>query len=234
MANETRRALLDCFVDLFAYAALFKKNCVLTQPPFEQVNGDIRRLMQACAQKMVTAGIDPRGFDDARFALCAWIDETIMNSPWQHRAAWQRALLQSEYYNTVNAGAEFYDRMNQLGPDQNDVREIYYLCLGLGFAGRYSVEGDEFLLDQLKKSSLRSLIGQVLEPVSYARGTLCETAYRVPAGEVAAAPTSTGMNAKLKLMLIALPPALVLVLFVIFFFVLNGVVDNFLLNVREN
>lgn len=233
MENKSSRALLDSFVDVFAYVALFKKTCVLTQPPFEQINGTIRRLMQDSAQKMVTTGIDPRAFDDARFALCSWIDETVMNSPWQHRAAWQRTLLQSEYYNTVNAGAEFYDRLNQLHPEQNDVREIYYLCLGLGFTGRYSGEGDEFLIDQLKKSNLRSMIGQVLEPVSYARGTLCETAYRVPAGEVAAAPAQVGMNAKLRWMLIALPPVVVLLLFFIFFFVLNGVVDNFLLNVRE-
>jgi type VI secretion system protein ImpK len=233
MANAGPRALFDCFVDLFAYVVLFKKECALTQPPFEQVNGKIRQLVQDSAQKMVTAGIDPRSYDDARFALCAWIDETVMNSPWQHRASWQRVLLQSEFYGTVNAGAEFYDRLNQLHPEQNDVREIYYLCSGLGFAGRYSVEGDEFLLDQLKKSNLRSLIGQVLEPVSYARGTLFDVAYRVPAGETASVPTRVGMNARVKLLLMALPPAVVIILFLIYFFVLNGVVDNFMLHVRE-
>jgi len=233
MASNASRALLDCFVDVLAYAALFKKTCALAQPPFEQVNGKIRQLMQDSAQKMVTAGIDPRSYDDARFALCAWIDETVMNSPWQHRAAWQRTLLQSEYYNTINAGAEFFDRLNQLHPDQNDVREIYYLCLGLGFAGRYSMEGDEFLRDQLKKSNLRSLIGQVLEPVSYARGVLFENAYKTPAGEVPAARGALGMNPRMRWLFIALPPLLVLALFLIYFFVLNGVVDNVMLHVRE-
>jgi type VI secretion system protein ImpK len=233
MASSQSRALLDCFVDVLAYAALFKNTCALAQPPFEQVNGKIRQLMQDSAQKMVTAGIDPRSYDDARFALCAWIDETVMNSPWQHRAAWQRTLLQSEYYNTVNAGAEFFDRLNQLHPDQNDVREIYYLCLGLGFAGRYSMEGDEFLRDQLKKSNLRSLIGQVLEPVSYARGVLFENAYKTPAGEVPAARGALGMNPRMRWLFIALPPLLVLGLFLIYFFVLNGVVDNVMLHVRE-
>lgn len=233
MASESSRALLDCFVDVLAFTTLFKKTCALNQPPFEQVNGKIRQLIQDSAQKMVTAGIDPRRYDDARFALCAWIDETVMNSPWQHRASWQRALLQSEYYNTVNAGAEFFDRLNQLHPDENDVREIYYLCLGMGFAGRYAGEGDDFLLDQLKKSNLRSLIGQVLEPVSYARGVLCETAYKIPAGEVPVQAGRVGMSPRLSLLLMALPPLLVLALFLIFFFVLNGVVDNFMLHVRE-
>lgn len=234
MGSSSSRALLDCFVDVFAYTVLFKKSCALAQPPFDQVNAKLRGLLQESAQKMVIAGIDPRSYDDARFALCAWIDETVMNSPWQHRAAWQRALLQSEYYNTVNAGAEFFDRLNQLHPDQNDVREIYYLCLGLGFAGRYSMEGDEFLRDQLKKSNLRSLIGQVLEPVSYARGLLFEGAYKTPAGELPAAKGAMSMNPVMRWMFILLPPLLVLVLFLIYFFVLNGVVDNLMLHVREN
>lgn len=234
MASSSSRALLDCFVDVFAYTVLFKKTCALAQPPFDQVNAKLRRLLQESAQKMVIAGIDPRSYDDARFALCAWIDETVMNSPWQHRAAWQRALLQSEYYNTVNAGAEFFDRLNQLHPDHNDVREIYYLCLGLGFAGRYSMEGDEFLRDQLKKSNLRSLIGQVLEPVSYARGVLFEGAYKTPAGEIPAAKGAMSMNPVMRWMFILLPPLLVLVLLLIYFFVLNGVVDNLMLHVRES
>lgn len=233
MADQSARALLDCFVDVLAYTVLFKKTCALNQPPFDQVNGRIRQLIQDSAQKMITAGVDPRRYDDARFAMCAWIDETVMNSPWQHRTAWQRALLQSEYYNTINAGAEFYDRLNQLHPDENEVREIFYLCLGMGFAGRYSLDGDEFLLDQLKKSNLRSLIGQVLEPVSYARGVLFETAYKTPEGEVQTQAGRVGMSPFLGMLLMALPPTLVLVLFVIFYFVLNGVVDNFMLHVRE-
>ncbi len=234
MASSAARALLDCFVDVFAYTALFKKTCALAQPPFDQVNVKIRQLVQDSAQKMVTLGVDPRSYDDARFALCAWIDETVMNSPWQHRAAWQRTLLQSEYYNTVNAGAEFFDRLNQLHPDQNDVREIYYLCLGLGFAGRYSMDGDEFLRDQLKKSNLRSLIGQVLEPVSYARGVLFEGAYKTPAGELSTPKGAMSMNPVMRWLFILLPPLLVLGLLLIYFFVLNGVVDNVMLHVRES
>ena len=131
MASSASRALLDCFVDVLAYTALFKKTCALAQPSFEQVNGKIRQLIQDSAQNMVTASIDPRSYDDARFALCAWIDETVMNSPWQHRSAWQRRLLQSEYYNTVNAGTEFFDRLNLLHPDQNDVRNLLFV-FGIG------------------------------------------------------------------------------------------------------
>lgn len=234
MASSAARALLDCFVDVFAYTALFKKTCALAQPPFDQVNVKIRQLVQDSAQKMVTLGVDPRSYDDARFALCAWIDETVMNSPWQHRAAWQRTLLQSEYYNTVNAGTEFFDRLNLLHPDQNDVREIYYLCLGLGFAGRYSMDGDEFLRDQLKKSNLRSLIGQVLEPVSYARGVLFEGAYKIPAGELSTPTGAMSMNPVMRWLFILLPPLLALGLLLIYFFVLNGVVDNVMLHVRES
>ena len=152
-SSDSNKPLLDCFIDIFSYVVLLKKTVAVMQPSFESVNGTIRQLFNESAQKMVTCGVDPRSYDQARFAIAAWVDETVMTMPWSHRETWQRKLLQSEYYGTMSAGSEFFDRLNQFHPEQNDVREIYYLCLGLGFMGRYSMEGDQFLLEQLKKSN---------------------------------------------------------------------------------
>jgi type VI secretion system protein ImpK len=235
MANKNAAQLRDCFVDLIGYTVLLKKTCAVTQPAFEEVNSRIRQLVNESAQHVVTYGVDPRDYDDARFAICAWIDETIMNVPWAHREQWQRNLLQSELYGTTNAGSEFFERINQLSPDQTDVREIYFLCLGLGFMGRYSLEADQFLLEQLKKSSLRSLTGKVSEPLAYAHENMFASAY---GGQVSGL---TGLFPKvlqpsasgLRILLWSVPPLLLIILYVIYTFVLNGVMDNLMLHVME-
>jgi type VI protein secretion system component VasF len=56
--------------------------------------------------------------------VLSWIDEMFLNSNWPQRNQWQHMML--TYYGTLNAGEEFF---------RHDVREIYYLCLSLGFQG---------------------------------------------------------------------------------------------------
>lgn len=233
--NRSANLLRDCFIDVISYVVLFKKNCAVVQPSYDEVNSRIRRMINESAQTMVTLGVDPRDYDEARFAISAWIDETIMNVPWIHREMWQRSLLQSEMYGTVNAGSEFFDRLNQLHPDQNNVREIYFLCLGLGFMGRYSLEGDQFLLEQLKKSNLRSLTGKVSEPLAYSHENLFGCAYQVHDSPEAER-FSKGFKSSgpgLRILLWTLPPVLIVALYFIFTFVLNGVVDNLMIHVVE-
>ena len=37
-----------------------------------------------------------------------------------------------------DAGDEFYDHLAALRPEQNHAREVYYLCMALGFEGQYA------------------------------------------------------------------------------------------------
>ena len=53
----------------------------------------------------------------------------------------------------------FFKKLNSIGPHQRDVREVYYICLAMGFAGQYCNEGDDYLLEQLKTSNLKVLSG---------------------------------------------------------------------------
>ncbi len=46
--------------------------------------------------------------------------------------------LAPELFRTNRAGDEFYDHLARLRADQHHAREIYYLCLALGFEGRYA------------------------------------------------------------------------------------------------
>jgi type VI secretion system protein ImpK len=124
-------------MDLVAYVAYFTRRAGSRQPPFEQVKGDIQRLLSDSQKKMSQGHFSQEDYDLARFAIVAWADETILSSDWNSKDKWQREQLQRIYYQTTDAGEIFFDRLNSIGPHQRDVREVYYLCLALGFKGRY-------------------------------------------------------------------------------------------------
>lgn len=177
-SRESATRMLDCYLDIFTYVVHFRKTCATSSPPFEEVSQKIKNLLNVGAKKAVSLQIDPRDYDMARFAVCAWIDETMMNVSWVHSSNWMHALLQTEHYATVNAGTEFFDRLAAIRPDQQAVREIYFMCLGFGFLGQYSLEKDLLLLTQLKKSNLNSLVGPTGELLGIKNKTLFKAAYK--------------------------------------------------------
>ncbi|HOJ14027.1 MAG TPA: DotU family type IV/VI secretion system protein, partial [Deltaproteobacteria bacterium] len=163
-------------------------------------------------------------YDAACFAVCAWIDETIMNSSWEHRQLWMKEPLQLRFYQTTNAGELFFERLGGLGVHQREAREVYYLCLAMGFMGRFVREEDRFLLDQLKTSNLKVLTGSSLGTPQLSSQALFPEAY--PTGE---APSRKGAGRGLPLILTAavaaVPVVLFVVLAVVYSFVLGNVAD---------
>ena len=144
---------------LIAYTNYFLKNVSEGVYAYERVRPEVERLLEKSETEAADQSFNPADYDLARFALCAWIDEAILSSNWSEKGKWRKEPLQKLYYKVANAGESFFERLNSLGPHQRDVREIYYLCLAMGFAGQYVHQGDEYLLDQLKLSNLKFLTG---------------------------------------------------------------------------
>jgi type VI secretion system protein ImpK len=217
--------LSETFMDAIAYVVYFLKTSDKRALPFEQVRA---RVLQLLAESQKAADEFPDAdYDQARFAICAWIDEAVMNSQWAERTAWQREPLQLKFYQTTNAGEIFFDRLNSLAGHQNDVREVYYLCLAMGFMGRFIKDEDRFLLEQLKTSNLKVLTGSSMGLPSLKKAQLFPDAY--PAQAVQAAPR----KAKFGIMEIALglsPVVLFGVLYLIYSFVLHNVSASLFVN----
>lgn len=213
--------LSDCYMELIAYVAYFLKSAGKKQPPFEQVRSRVEGMLSAAYNEAV----EPFGGEDAdlaRFAVCAWIDEAILSSGWNEKASWQKEPLQLKYYKTLAAGELFFEKLNALGLQSNDAREVYYLCLAMGFMGRYCKEGDKFLLDQLKTSNLKVLMGSSAGVPTLKKTQLFPEAYP-PAGRVPVK-TSSGFGAGLiNIILIAVPVALFGLLYGIYYFVLGNI-----------
>lgn len=84
----------------------------------------------------------------AKYALCAAIDETVLAGSPELREFWELRPLQLQLFGDQLAGEHFFDRLEQLraeGRSRVEVLEVYYLCLLLGFKGKYALEASEKL-----------------------------------------------------------------------------------------
>lgn len=108
------------------------------------------------------AGLPSEDLRLARFALTAFIDETIARSDWFGKQAWASRPLALDYFKTNNAGDEFFDHLEQLRqrPDaKTGLLEVFYNCMSLGFEGKYA------LTDPRQLRALVETIGRDLERV---------------------------------------------------------------------
>ena len=92
------------------------------------------------------AGYSADDIKMATLALVGFLDESILNLRDPMFADWPRKPLQEELFGIHMAGEIFFRNLEQLltRPDSAelaDVLEVHYLCLLLGFGGRYSVGG---------------------------------------------------------------------------------------------
>ncbi len=146
--------LVDCFLKPLAYAAYLgglSDDAAVTLP---QATQNLHRLLAESEQMASQADFVQQEYHEARFAVCAWIDETILNSDWPERDQWLGALLQRMFYATNRAGEEFYTRMQNLSDSNIQVLEVFHHCLALGFKGRYFSPEMADELEAIKKYEL--------------------------------------------------------------------------------
>jgi type VI secretion system protein ImpK len=68
------------------------------------------------------------------------MDEQVLTSKWNAREQWSREPLNIVLNQDPEGGVNFYRRMEGLRENQPEVKEIYLLCLALGFRGKYATE----------------------------------------------------------------------------------------------
>lgn len=101
----------------------------------------INATFEGLRQKAQQADIPSADAMEAIYAIAAFMDEQILRSPWPARQQWMAQPLQLAYFHENTAGEGFFQRLAGLesDPDRAHVVQIYYLCLALGFQGKYAV-----------------------------------------------------------------------------------------------
>jgi type VI secretion system protein ImpK len=108
----------------------------------------IKRLLDKAGLEAARAGVAHEDVQAAKFAMVAFIDETILSSEWAEKDRWLARPLQLEIYDRYDAGEEFFVKLETLRGQRvhrAEVLEVYYLCMALGFKGRYQLHDQERL-----------------------------------------------------------------------------------------
>lgn len=88
-------------------------------------------------------GIDAQDVKIARYAICATLDDVVLNTPWGGQSIWAQQSMVGTFHKETVGGDRFFDLLARLEkePGTNiDLLEFLYMCLALGFEGRLRVE----------------------------------------------------------------------------------------------
>jgi type VI secretion system protein ImpK len=116
-----------------------------------------REAMKTAANQALAAGYNADDAKYATFAAVAFLDESVLNSQNPIFADWLRKPMQEELFGTHIAGEVFFQNLQQLlgrsdSHDLADLLEVHYLCLLLGFCGKYRA-GNRGELDQIMNAT---------------------------------------------------------------------------------
>ena len=92
----------------------------------------------------------------SKFALASFVDETVLTNNFPLRDEWEKYPLQLEYFGEQLAGNKFFDKLKAMLKQMQvtaDAVEVYYICMLLGFKGRYGVYEQEKLLAIMQKTA---------------------------------------------------------------------------------
>ena len=102
----------------------------------EQLAGEIKSF----EDRSIDQGSTTEQVKIASYFLCCLIDETVLNTPWGNQSNWGQHSLLIQFHREARGGERFFrllDRLKQHPAQGLSLLELAYLCLSLGFEGKY-------------------------------------------------------------------------------------------------
>ena len=130
--------------------------------------GDLRdravREMRDFEQRVRDLGLPIELLRPAHYALCASLDDVVLNTPWGSTGIWNARSLVSTFHQEVRSGERFFDLLSQMRQNPGKflaVIELMYLCMSLGFQGQYRLSPrGPAELDRLREETYALIVRQ--------------------------------------------------------------------------
>ncbi|ESZ73436.1 membrane protein [Mesorhizobium sp. L103C119B0] len=145
-AKRSARAHPNVLVNAFSPLLEFAPELENAQPP-ENPEALRTRLLDElvrCRDATMAQGSSLECADQAAWLVAALLDDLALNTPWGGASAWPRQPLVVMLRGDVDAGAQFFARLEELERHPNrdrEMLELQYHCMALGFRGKYRVPG---------------------------------------------------------------------------------------------
>ncbi|MCX7561326.1 type IVB secretion system protein IcmH/DotU [Sulfitobacter sp. F26204] len=154
--------LTACAAPLFSLISRIRNRAQHMDP--DKLRSSVVAEVRAFENRALQAGVPAQTVKIARYALCATLDDVVLNTPWGGQSSWGLQSMVGTFHRETVGGDRFYDLLARLEkePGNNlDVLEFIYMCLSLGFEGRLRVEqggSDKHL--QIRQGLARIIRGQ--------------------------------------------------------------------------
>jgi len=164
--GDATNPLIGCASGLLSLAAQLRRALSHPDPSAlrDQLTGQIKTFEQ-CAR---ARGLTDNLVLPARYVLCSLLDESILDTPWGSQSVWGERGLLVTFHNETWGGEKFFDALERLlaYPSGNlQLLELLYLCLAMGFEGRYRVrDGGRNELRQVRERLYLAIRDQQAEP----------------------------------------------------------------------
>jgi type VI secretion system protein ImpK len=96
--------------------------------------------VRAFEERMRGSGVVAEDAVVARYVLCTFTDSAVLNTPWGAQGDWAGQSLLVIFHKEVSGGEKFFDILGRLRGDPGryiDLIELAYVCLALGYEGKY-------------------------------------------------------------------------------------------------
>ena len=96
-----------------------------------------------------------------RYLLCAGLDEAALSTPWGAQSEWAQQPLLVALHREAWGGEKFFEMLDRISQDPArhvELLELQYLCLSLGFAGKFQVQArGDVGLAEIKHTLFRAI-----------------------------------------------------------------------------
>ncbi|MQU58823.1 DotU family type IV/VI secretion system protein [Pseudomonas helleri] len=137
------------------------------------LHGQLTAAIKAFEANALCRGVDSQHMMKARYVLCTVVDEAVVTTRWGKESEWSQQSLLSSFHNETFGGEKVFQVLDQLCKDpvyNLSLLELIYLCLALGFEGKFRViERGIHELDGIRDAlyrQIRHLRGDVARELS--------------------------------------------------------------------
>jgi type VI secretion system protein ImpK len=137
------------------YDLILRVKAGIVKPSME-LRPQVAGLLQQFEERAQRLRFSEKIIQVAKFGLAAFVDETVLTNNFHLKDEWEKYPLQLEYFGEQLAGVKFYDRLeamlNRIA-EAADAVEVYYVCMLLGFKGKYAIYMEDQLLNVMQRTA---------------------------------------------------------------------------------
>lgn len=121
----------------------------------------LTREIQSFEREAKQLSLAPETVLTARYLLCTVVDEVVLTTPWGTASGWSQHSLLSLFHKETFGGEKCFlilQRMQETPGSHLELLELFYLCLSLGFQGKYRlVQRGHEQLEQIRDNLYQTI-----------------------------------------------------------------------------